>query len=122
MVVGKSQKLHRCILLEGMPFAEKIQNQFAEEWGLPKPTKNWDIIDQQEKKFIELKCSTDVGAAEHRFYEELQWAASHTLLVVFHPFAGICRLTGHPGFPPDEAKVKTFLLAGRARMERLGIM
>lgn len=43
---------YRFVLLKGMPMAERIQCEKAKEWGLPPPTKNWDIIDLKEKKFM----------------------------------------------------------------------
>lgn len=116
-----STSSYRFIMLEGVPSAVKIQNQWAETWGLRPTDKQWDLIDLKEKKFIELKVSGDKAYIERAYMHGLAYSPQHTALVeVLRD--GSCRWRNHGGFPPGEQKVQAFMLQRRLVIDNLQIL
>lgn len=99
-----SSSVYRFIPLEGVPSAVKIQNQWAETWNLKPTDKLWDLIDLKEKKFIELKVSTNKEFIETAYLRGLAYSNTHTALVSVS-LDGSCKWFNHSGFPPGEQKI-----------------
>lgn len=75
---------YRYHLLDGSSSVALTQNKLCEMWGIPKMTKQYDIVDLDKHIFIEVKVSHNKDADFHVYQLERD-RAEHTSFVHFTP-------------------------------------
>lgn len=65
------QGIFRYMIIEGRANEAQFQNYYSNLCGMHPLKSKWDIVDLQEQKFIEIKCTEDRQEAETTFYEKL---------------------------------------------------
>lgn len=100
----------RFILLEGTSNIAQKQNLTADSWGCMRPNSQWDIIDRELKRFIEVKVTINkdrcIGEFEHKSSEIVE----NSSLFVVNPETADIYWIRHPGGLIGEQKVKNFLI------------
>lgn len=112
---------YRFTMLEGKHNISLIQNTFAGKWKTNLPNRQWDLIDRDDKKFIEVKVTINFIKAESDYLAYSSNNIGHTALYMIHPNSLDSKWIDHQGNVPGEAKVKSFLITRKAAMERLQI-
>lgn len=100
----------RFILLEGTSNVAQKQNICADMWECERPNSQWDIIDRELKKFIEVKVTTNLREAVEAYEDKSQGLEGNTALFHVHPTTAQCYWANHPGGLAGEAKVTNFLI------------
>lgn len=112
----------RFTMLEGRAEADPIMNRYARKWKINPPVNQWDLIDRDQKCYVELKVGTNLTSALERYFANSVALTGHTALYWINPNSLNSIWKRHPGNVPGEHKVKSFLTIRKAAMERLGIV
>lgn len=114
--------LYRFEILEGKTTAALTLNRFCRENNINYPNSMWDVIDHQEKKIIEVKVTTNFGAAENDFHAKSIGMENWTSLCWVDAHTGYIRWLNHPGGVSGEEKVTTFIVNRRAICHQLEVL
>lgn len=58
---------YRFTILRYIPNPAIIQNEACEWWNIPNTTRQWDLIDHVERKFVSIEVSEDLEEAKQKF-------------------------------------------------------
>lgn len=108
--VPKADRAYRYIVLEGRSDLVQLQNTLAVNFNIRKPTKEYDIFDRKEEKFIEVKCTVNFER-EVDIFEESIGRDGNVALVHVHPHTRTFNYMRKKDKMPGEAKVVNFLMA-----------
>lgn len=111
---------YRFIMIEGVPNQAELQNHRARKWNI-KVMSNWDIIDVENKLFIEVKVTTIDEVALNAFREKAIGMENNSLLVVVNPSTGKLKYYPREIRAQGKDKVTSFILARCQVMRELGI-
>lgn len=112
----------RFTMLEGRAEADTIMNRYARKWKIAPPVNRWDLIDRDQKCYVEVKVGTNLTSAVEMYFANAVTLTGHTALYWINPNSLHSVWRDHPGNVPGEHKVKSFLTIRKAAMERLGIV
>lgn len=110
---------YRYIVLEGLVNASEIQSHFMQKWNM-EANKVFDIIDTKEKKFIEVKTTTNLP----RILEDYSSQSStcvNTALITVELNENVIDVHNKVENMPGESKAYNFLLKRKAIMKTLGL-
>ncbi|CAG9579762.1 unnamed protein product [Danaus chrysippus] len=111
---------YRFVLIEGIPNQAEVQNHWAKKWNLT-VTSNWDIIDIENKLFIEVKVTTLSDTAANTFRSKAVGMEANSVLVIVNPSTGKIKYYPRQLKAQREDKVTSFILARCQVMRELGI-
>lgn len=112
----------RFIVLEGNIAKDREAAIACAEWGIELPGDRFDIIDRDEKKFIEVKISSHVESKLNLHRLRVGTNPVHFSLLVIDPQTGKCHWFDHPGNVPTEPKIEEFILNRKVCFESLGLI
>lgn len=118
----RRENRYRFTMLEGRAEADTIMNRYARKWEINPPTNRWDLVDRDNKCFVEVKVGTSLTNATEQYFANSVNLAGHTSLYWINPNSLDSCWKDHSGGVPGEHKVKSFLTIRKAAMERLGIV
>lgn len=116
----KQEASYKFILIEGTPNQGELQNKWARKWAVT-VSSCWDIIDTNDKKFIELKVTNNEDKALNAYKSKAIGLESNSSLIIVNPTTG--KTTFHPLEISAQGcdKVTSFILARCQVMRELGI-
>lgn len=84
-MVVEEEITKRFILLEGLTNVAQRQNMIADSWGCNRPNSQWDIIDRELHKFIEVKVALNERKAIQTFEQKSEDLYEYSSLFVIRP-------------------------------------
>lgn len=116
------EKRYRFTLLEGKLNIGMIQNKYATKWKTTPPEKMWDLIDRDQRKYVEVKVTVDFSKAKSQYYAFSALNQGHTALFIINPNTLKYEWVDHTGDAPGVHKVISFLANRKAMIEEMGVM
>lgn len=111
---------YRFVMVEGIPNQAEVQNHWARKWNI-QVNSNWNIIDVENKLFIEVKVTTLSDSAINYFKVKSMGMENNAILVVVNHSTGKIKYFPRPLRAQGEDKVTSFILSRCQIMRELGI-
>lgn len=78
---------YRFTIVKYMPNPALIQNETCEEWNVPNTTRQRDLIDHVEKKFVSVEIGEDLDDKKKKFLEKAVDIQEQTSMVLVMPIS-----------------------------------
>lgn len=111
---------YRYIVLEGLSTAIDVQNHFAKQWGMRGINKVFDIIDTNERKFIELKTTVRLNEVLVDYSKDIN-TCERTALITVDLNENLIDCHNKEDEMPGMSKAYNFILKRRTLMKILGL-
>lgn len=115
--------IYRFICLEGIENIGQVQNMWASKWkwAIEASTSQWDIVDKELKKFMEVKVSSNPVRYIDDFMTKCQGNTNNYSLAIIDTKFGTCQWHAHRGGLQGETKVQQFIIRSQV-MIQLGLL